>query len=128
MAKAPNKVTFNESIILVDGKEVGRIDGRGEVYVCFNVEGQSYPKAVARFKYRAAKASAKDWVKFILNRMTTAEVVAALAADHRESPLGLAQKFGYVSLNEKYVAKKNAEVAARNARFMNVTVINHLPA
>jgi hypothetical protein len=123
MAKAPNKVTFNDSIILVDGKEVGRIDGRGEVYVCFNVEGQSYPKAVARFKYRAAKASAKDWVKFILNHMTTAEVVAALA-DYKESPIGLAQKFGYVSLNEKYVAKKNAEAAARAAR--PVTIIRSL--
>jgi len=126
MAKAPNKVTFNESIILVDGKEVGRIDGRGEVYVLFNVEGEPRPKVVARFKYRAAKASAKDWIKFILNRMTTTEVLAALA-DYKETPYGLAEKFGYVSLNEKFVAKRKAEEAARTERFKNVTIIHHLP-
>jgi len=127
MAKNANKVTIVAGALIYVGSEhVGNISGRGEVTVTFLQAGVS--KFAARFKYRSAKASAVHWVKFILTKMTTAEYLAKYDDSRGPAPLAIAEEFGYVCYNVLQMRKKQAEVAARNARFMNVTVINHLPA
>lgn len=103
------KVTFVENNILVNGVQVGRLDGTKEVYVELkNAEGEF--EVVARFKYMSPKANAKHWLKFILAVMTTEEILKALrptpGAWPSETPLGLAEKRGYVSLNS--LKAKNA--------------------
>jgi acylphosphatase len=84
--------------IVVDGTVVGRLDGRPEVYVVLN--GQ--PRAVARFKRYLNKASARQlatrWVKFVLARLTVAEVLEKIGDDvpfeKRVSPMQLAWDLG----------------------------------
>lgn len=94
-----DKVTIiNGSMIYVGTEHVGNISGRGEVYVYF-YNALKVEQAVARFKYRNPKASAVHWVKFILSKLSTNEIFEKLNVP-RETPFGLAQKFGYVSYNE----------------------------
>ena len=127
MAKNANKVTIVAgSLIYVGSEHVGNISGRGEVYVTFLQAGVS--KFAARFKYRSAKASAVHWVKFILTKMTTAEYLAKYNDGRGPAPLTIAEEFGYVCYNVLQIQKEKAKRDAHNARFMNVTVINHLPA
>jgi hypothetical protein len=97
------KVTIQADNIFVDGKMVGKITGAGkECYVYI----QEY--YVARFKYLAAKANAKDWIKFILQHYTPEQLVEIFKTTD-VTPLKLAQKHGYVNLNiRKYEAEKSA--------------------
>jgi len=114
------KVTFVENDVLVNGEVVARMDGRGEVYITMkNAEGNFV--VVSRFKYMRPKAGAKHWLKFILARMTSTDIVARLTnreASDRTSPLGLAQELGgYKSLNELHCEKIKAKMAADKARY-----------
>ena len=114
------KVTFVENDVLVNGEVVARMDGRGEVYITMkNAEGNFV--VVSRFKYMRPKAGAKHWLKFILARMSSTDIVARLTnreASDRTSPLGLAQEIGgYKSLNELHCEKIKAKMAADKARY-----------
>lgn len=120
----PKVTIIGGSTIYVGSEVVGRLDGRGEVYVLLkNKEGVD--TVVARFKYRSPKAGAVHWVKFILSKMAAAEVVEALK-DRSNTPIGLAEKFGYVSYNVLQLQKEKAKRDAHDARFKNVTIINKI--
>lgn len=108
------KVTFVGNKALVDGLEVAAMEGSKEVYVHMaNPEGKYI--VVARFKYMQPKANAKHWLKHMLSRMTTVEIIEALKPGKGETPLGLAEKSGYVSLNKQKALKLQAEAEARKA-------------
>jgi hypothetical protein len=91
------------SMIFVGDEQVGRLDGRSEVYVLFKQASGEY-KVVARFKYKSAKSSAVHWVKFMLGKMTQLEVIEALS-DYKDTPIGLAEKYGYVCYNVLHMQK-----------------------
>jgi hypothetical protein len=109
MAKATIKIT--EGVIFKNGVEVGRLSGRGEVYVELKADnGTVHP--VARFKYMRSKASAVAWVKFILCHYEPAELVDILFFRNAEqtSPLELAEKHGYESPNKKFAREMNEKL------------------
>lgn len=121
-----NKITFVDNSVLVNGDEVARMSGRGEVYITMkNVDGDF--KVVARFKYKSPKAGAKHWLKFILNHYTSVQIIEKLervVGQMSETPLGLASKLGYVSLNELNAKKiLAAREALRNHPF---TIVNYV--
>lgn len=115
-----NKVTFQGDNVLVNGEVVAEMSGRGEVYIRMKAADGNFV-VVSRFKYMRPKAGAKHWLKFILARMSAADIVARLTNNEtgsRVSPLGLAQELGgYKSLNELHVEKQKAKMAADNARW-----------
>jgi hypothetical protein len=91
--------------IMVDGVRVGHLDGRGETYVVLGSKADfsARGEAVARFKRYLNKASSKTlatrWVKFVLSRLTTDEVLAkisqSLPFEKRMTPMALAYELGY---------------------------------
>lgn len=112
------KVTFVQDDVLVNGVKVAELSGRGEVYIRM-INSKNELEVVARFKYRSPKAGAKHWLKFILARMTSVEIVERCnnrEASNRTSPLGLAQEFGYKSLNELHCEKIKAEQEQEHLR------------
>ena len=115
-----NKVTFDGDNVLVNGVIVAEMSGRGEVYIRMK-DAAGVFIVVSRFKYMRPKAGAKHWLKFILARMTSTDIVARLTnreASDRTSPLGLAQELGgYKSLNELHCEKIKAKMAADKARY-----------
>jgi hypothetical protein len=122
------KVIIKDGIVTVDGTEVARIDGRGEVYVTMKNPATGHQSAIARFKYRSPKACAVHWVKFIFSKMEASEIWAKLTTTvqaERTTPVGLAEQFGYVHYNVLKMQKEKAERDARNARFMNVTIVTN---
>lgn len=120
------KVIIKEGIVSVNGTEVARLDGRGEVYVTMKNPATGLQQSIARFKYRSPKASAVHWVKFMFSKMEASEIFAKLTNpdfETRTSPIGLAETFGYVSYNVAKIEKEKAEREARNARYMNVSIV-----
>jgi len=132
------KVTFEENSILVNGEVVGHFGGsRGEVYVYLKSDedhegapGVKRFDVAARFKYRSPKAAAKHWLKFILAIMTSGQILKALkpvpGVWPSESPLGLAEKQGYVCLNTIKALKEKAEQERK--RNTPVTIVTDLYA
>lgn len=105
-----NKVTFNDKQILVNGVRVGWLEGtRSEVWVILlkNTDPSLEPMAlmawenrhaVARFKYNSPTSSAKRWLKWSLERFSTAEVIEGTK---KSSPMEWAESFGYDPLTPK---------------------------
>ena len=121
-----NKVTFDKAgNVLVNGAIVATMEGSSEVYIRM-ANSVGHFVTVARFKYRSPKSGAKHWLKFILAVMTSAEIVKALtpvAGQRGETPLGLAEKLGYVSLN---VLKVREEMAKRELLRTTPMIMNHV--
>jgi hypothetical protein len=96
MIAATHKVELrNQYYVVVDGQVVGKLDGTKETYVVLGTE------SVARFKRYLNKASAKTlatrWVKFVLARLTVAEVIERLNNpdfNKRVTPMQLAWDLG----------------------------------
>jgi hypothetical protein len=107
------KVTFSDTTVLVDGLAVAAMEGTREVYVHMKDDDGKYV-VVARFKYAQPKANAKHWLKHMLSRMSSVEIIEALKPGKMETPLGLAEKSGFVSLNMQKALKLKAEAEARN--------------
>lgn len=123
------KVTVKENIVFVNGIEVARLEGRGEVYITMKNPETGFQQAIARFKYRSPRACANHWVKFIFAKMEASEIWSKLTTTvqaERTSPVELAETFGYVHYNVLKMQKEKAEREARNARFMNVTIVSHI--
>jgi hypothetical protein len=106
MITATHKVTIENGYeIKVDGIHAGRLDGRGEVYVVLGstADWTKRGEAVARFKRYLNKSTAKTiasrWVKFVLARMTVAEVLEKIGNnvpfEKRVTPMQLAYDLGY---------------------------------
>ena len=102
------KVTFQQDQVLVNGVVVGELSGRGEVYIRL-LNSKNEMVTVARFKYRSPKAGAKHWLKFVLDRWTTATLVELLVEKRAFTPLGLAEHQGYKSLNQLHCEKVKAK-------------------
>lgn len=118
-----NKVTFKNDEIMVNGEVVGRLDGSKEVYVRLLSE-QNKLEVVARFKYRSPKASAKDWLKFILQFYNSMRLVQLLHVERKVAPLTLAENHGYVSPQMKELLKFKAE--QDRLRNTPVIILNHV--
>jgi len=99
--KFDNMGCTHTTYVTVNGEKVARLEsGGGMVYVYFrNAEGVEVP--VARFKYMKPKMKAKKWTKFMLERLSSAEVVNRLKPIPGKviniTPLGLAQELGFDS-------------------------------
>jgi len=102
MSNPTFKVTIlNGYAILVDGVQVGHLDGRKEVYVVLGSSATSNGISVARFKRYLHKSTAKTlatrWVKFVFARMSADEVLNRLHAvdfNKRVTPMQLAWDLG----------------------------------
>jgi hypothetical protein len=94
-----NKVTFSQKQIMVNGQKVGQLEGsRSQVYVVLGTV------AVARFKYGQPTATAKHFIKWLLERNAPEAIVAAIGFDKSPldgrliSPMEYAEAQGYKSL------------------------------
>jgi hypothetical protein len=102
MSRPPMHVQVLGTDILVAGTKVGTVTTGKEVYVTLAVTGQPREQVVARFKYMKPRSKALKWVKFVLARLTTDEVVAKLEEQvealpghfSKQTPIGLAYALG----------------------------------
>lgn len=112
--------------IHVDGVQVGRLEGRGEIYVILGCDANFTRRgeAVARFKRYLRKETARTlasrWVKHVLARVSWEEVVKAIGFNQpftadRVSPLKYAENMGYTDRPKLAVGAVAATIAACTA-------------
>jgi hypothetical protein len=105
-----NKVEFQGSNIVKNGRIVGRLEGDREVvYVCLYTSAVSesgealwkhLPDAVARFKYNRPRTSAKHFIKWALQNFSQDEILNSIGFhlpydQNRKAPLTWAEENGY---------------------------------
>jgi hypothetical protein len=97
------KVTIQDGYkIMVDGVQIGRFDGRKEVYVILG-GALEHGTCIARFKRylnkQTARSMATRWCKFVFSRLTADEVIDRLGLNStdfsRATPMQVAWDLGY---------------------------------
>lgn len=81
-----------------DGAHVGHISSGSEAWVSLLTPAEPFRgEFAARFKYARARLCAKSFIKFVLERMTPAEYLAAIA--DRTGPANIAEAMGWINPN-----------------------------
>jgi hypothetical protein len=103
-----NKVTFAEGNIYVNGEYLGRLSGtRSEVWVEVKSLKTGTFEFAGRFKYMSPMASAKRYIKYVLQRVSTDDLIEGVK---RSSPHGFAKTLGYDwNLETKKTIRKHLE-------------------
>jgi hypothetical protein len=114
------KVKITDGNIMQNGVNIGTMGSGREIWIdgVTGVEGERNT-FVGRFKYFRAGVCARSFVKFVFSRLTMAEYQVLYKAG--ESPCKIAEDMGWEHPNLVLAAKKKADAAALQARFVYVT-------
>lgn len=103
-----NKVTFSENNVYVNGEYLGRLSGtRSEVWVEVKSLKTGRFEFAGRFKYMSPMASAKRYIKYTLQKVSTDDLIEGIK---QSNPHDFAKSLGYDwSLEAKKKIRKHLE-------------------